>query len=676
MALRSAAVWFVCLVALPVPAAERIEILRDHYGVAHVFAATASGAAYASGYAQAEDRLEELLKNYRRAEGTMAEVFGPSFLQADYRQRVWRNREVSEKTYPRLSPEVRGMCEGFIAGIQRYMREHPEAVPKWAQELHPWFVPMLGRHIIWGWMEAEVGGKLLRAGVRPDPAAYRGSNEWALAPSRTAPGVPIALIDPHLSWYGEFRWYEIRFYAGRAAISGAAILGLPFPSLGHSRWASVAMTTGGPDTSDVFEEEVDKGNYRFRGGWRPLETRRERIGVLTDGKVEWKDYTIESTHHGPIVAHKSGKAYSAAVPYMNEFQLMEESWRMFAARDLPEVKQALAMLQFMPQNIMVATVGGDIYYLRNGRVPIRPEGCDPAKPMPGGGPCEWQGIHPLSDLVQIQNPPEGYMQNCNVSPEWLYNGSPLTPGRYAKRPYLYNAGGPPNQRARELLRLLDSARHVDAARAMELAFWPGVFAYESWQKAVAQAAPAQSEVAALIAQWNGRLDFDSRPALAFYLFKSALDRAGARAIEPPPGLSAGRIREALEKAADRLRADFPPGATYGSLFRVGREGSDRSWSVSGGTLLDFGMGTIRAISFSPRGKEMIGNGGQTATQIVILTKPPQSFMVIPLGESDHKDSPHFDDQARNLFSRSLMKPTYFLHRKELERNLESRLLLR
>jgi acyl-homoserine-lactone acylase len=646
--------------------AEPIEILRDTFGVPHIFAATAAGAAYGSGYAQAEDRLEELLKNYRTAEGTLAEVFGEQHLESDYRQRLWRHREVSRATYPQLSPEIRAMCEAFIAGVERYMREHPNEAPAWAPKLEPWFVPMLARYTSWKWMEAEVGGKLRHAGIRPGQAPYLGSNEWALAGSRTASRAPIALIDPHLSWYGEYRFYEIRFYGGEHAISGAAILGIPFPTLGHSRWASVAMTTGGPDTSDVYEEEVAGGKYRFNGEWRPLEVRRERIGVKTPAGVAWKEFTIESTGHGPIVAHKNGKAYSAAVPYLDQFRLLEESWAMMNARTLAEERQALAMLQFMPQNIMVATVEGDIYYLRNGRVPIRPDGCDPARPMPGGGGCEWQGIHPLADLPQIANPPAGYMQNCNVSPQWLFRGSPLAPDRY--RRYLYNAAGPPNPRASELLRVLEGARRVDARRALQIAFWTGVYQAELWRKRIRAAAPPRSQIAKLIRKWDGRLEAGSRPALAFVLFKQALGPAEG-------GLTEQRLREALAAAERRLASEFPPPAAYGTLFRVGREGANRSWPVGGGTLKSLGLETPRAITFVERGREMIGNGGQTATQVVLLTRPPQSFMVIPLGESDHPGSPHFDDQAEKLFSRSLAKPAYFLNRPELEKHLERRQVL-
>ncbi len=114
---------------------------------------------------------------------------------------------------------------------------------------------------------------------------------------------------------------------------------------------------------------------------------------------------------------------------------------MATAHNLAEMKKALSMLQLMAQNIMVGTVDGDIYYVRNGRVPVRPKGCDPGHPMSGAsGACEWQGLHPFEDLPQITNPPQGYMQNCNISPFTLFKDSPLTPEKYAEHPYLYNAG--------------------------------------------------------------------------------------------------------------------------------------------------------------------------------------------------------------------------------------------
>jgi len=657
---------------LPLAYGEHVTILRDEYGVPHIFAQDAAGAAFGSGYAQAEDRLEEMLKNYRRAEGTMAEAFGPEFYRDDWRQRLWRHRLVAEQHYNDLSPRGRETIEAFLAGVRQYMQEHPAAVPAWAPKLEPWRVVALGRFIIWGWPEGEAAEKLMHAGIQPDPVAYHGSNEMLLAPARTAMHAPIAIVDPHLSWYGPFRFYEMRVYGGELAFSGASIVGLPFPVLGHSRYASIAMTTGGPDTSDVYEEEVQDGKYKFRGEWRPIEKRTEKIGVKAGDKIDWKELTIESTVHGPIVAHKDGKSYSVAIPYADEVRLMDESWGMVTAHNLDEMKKALAMLQFMAQNIMVGTVDGDIYYVRNGRVPVRPKGCDPAKPMPGAsGDCEWQGLHPFEDLVQITNPPQGYMQNCNISPFAMMKDSPLVPEKYAEHSYIYNAGRtPPHQRAAMMLDLLDAAHDMTAEQAIDVAFSPQVWHAELWQARIHAAAP-DSEFGKMLVAWNRRSDADSRPALAFYLFKTSLEKV-QRAVDPPESVTHDQIRAALAKAEARLKSDFPPDAVFGTLFRVGRQGGAHTWPVSGGSLSEAGMATPRAVGFDKAGNQMLGRSGQTSTQIVILTKPPQSYMVIPLGESDHPDSPHFDDQAEKLFSKSRVKPTYFLDRKELEKHATKR----
>jgi acyl-homoserine lactone acylase PvdQ len=215
--------------------------------------------------------------------------------------------------------------------------------------------------------------------------------------------------------------------------------------------------------------------------------------------------------------------------------------------------------------------------------------------------------------------------------------------------------------------LLDAARDVTPEQMIGIAFNPQVWHAELWQDRIRKGAP-ESAFAEMLAGWNRRSDAGSRAALAFYLFKTALGTPG-RSVDPPETLTDDAIRAALEKAGQKLSADFGPDAVFGTLFRVGRQGAGRTWPVSGGTLNEAGMATPRAISFNPAGKEMVGHSGQTSTQIVILTRPPQSYMVIPLGESDRPDSGHHDDQAEKLFSKSTAKPTYFANRKELEKHL-------
>ena len=693
---------------------EEATLYRDEYGIPHVFARTLEAACFAVGYAQAEDRLEELLKNYRRANGTMAEVFGPDFYRSDMIQRLWRHAEISRERYQAVSPKMRACIEAYQDGVRQFMKEHPEQVPAWAQELHPWDVIALGRYIIWGWPMGEAGGDLQRGGIQPDPMAYRGSNEMLIAPSRTAMHAPIAVIDPHLSWYDEFRFYQVRIYAGDYNVSGVSILGIPFPSLGHSRYCSVAMTTGGPDTSDIYEEELNPDNprqYRYDGKWRDMTVRKDRIKVKAGDKVDEREIEIEYTHHGPVVAHKNGKAYAMAIPYADEVGLTEQGYDMMMARNLDEMKRALAHLQLMSQNIMVGTVQGDIYYVRNGRVPVRAKGVDPNKPVPGNtSATEWQGLHAFNDLVQVLNPPQGYMHNCNVTPFGMMKDSPLTPEKYAATPYLYNASrtAPRHQRAEMMTDLLDGANKVTLEQAIDIAFSPQVYHAEAWQARLKQAwepmvkvAMAQPGAAAgsdsanskallspdamavydLIQKWNRRSDADSEGALAYYAFKKSLPPEVARQVDPPAELTDAQLQAAVGKASEWLKANFGAvRAPYGRYFRVGRRGGEKTWPVGGGSLNggqnNVAMATPRAISFAPVGKEMVGAGGQTSTQIVVLTNPPKSYAIIPLGESDHKESGHFDDQAEKLFSKSKAAPSYFLDKDELMKHVTAKKVLR
>jgi penicillin amidase len=275
------------------------------------------------------------------------------------------------------------------------------------------------------------------------------------------------------------------------------------------------------------------------------------------------------------------------------------------------------------------------------------------------------------------------MQNCNCSPAAMMSDSPMVPQEYQARPYLFHASVETHQRAQMMNELLATADRVTVAQAIDLAFNPQVYHSERWQARVKAAwshardaaqTGAAAEVFRQIEGWNRRCDADSSGALAYYAFKRSLGKELGSKVEPPAGLKDGQIIEALHQGAEWLRSHF--GAVevpYGRYFRVGREGGDRSWPVGGGSLRDQGMATPRAISFdpSPDGKSMIGRGGQTSTQVIIMTDPPQSYAVIPLGESDHKDSGHWDDQAQKLFSKGQAAPTYFMNQAELLNHVTS-----
>src|SRR5262245_21333941 len=161
-AILASGAWALCADA---KGKEEITIYRDEFGTPHIFADTAEGACFGHGYAQATDRLEELLKQYMRAAGTMSEAFGPEFFRDDYRQRIWQHAAISKAKYGTLDAKSRSLIEAFQAGVKRYMREHPSEVPAWAPEIEPWMCVALSRYIIWGWPEGEARDDLKRLGI-------------------------------------------------------------------------------------------------------------------------------------------------------------------------------------------------------------------------------------------------------------------------------------------------------------------------------------------------------------------------------------------------------------------------------------------------------------------------------------------------------------------------------
>ncbi|HEY1602488.1 MAG TPA: penicillin acylase family protein [Pirellulales bacterium] len=678
---------WLLLISLVAARAETINIYRDDFGVPHIYAETLAGASYGAGYAQAEDRLEQLLQNYRLAAGTLAEVAGASLVDQDYRSRVWQHEEVARDHYNHMDPKLKGACQAYIAGVEKFMNEHPEQVPKWAQKLEPHHPIMLSRFIIWGWPEGQAQDDIEKIGIKPAAKEYRGSNEWVIAPGRSANGKVIALIDPHLSWYGPFRFYEQRMYATGEdfALSGAAILGLPMPGLGHTQYASVAMTTGGPDTADVYEETVNPDNplqYQVDGKWRDMTSRKITLHVRDGDKLVDKQFEVASTHHGPVVARKDNKAYTMALAYVDRAGLMEELYKVHTARSLDQIKAALSTCELMPQNIMIGTVDGDIFYVHDGSVPIRNHGLPTDRPVPGNvSKNDFAGIHRFEDLVQVTNPPCGYMQNCNVAPAYMMRESPMTK-QSAKRPYLFfDDGRGAHQRAAMVTELLQADESVTVDEAIDLAFSPQVLGAEKWQERLSRAWQTAAESAKTpdvkgtydnIQQWNRRSDPGSTGALSYYAFKMGLGGKISEAIAPPADLSDQDTFAALVKGTEWLRSKAGSvDARYGDVFRVARKGGKQSYPVGGGTVKEAGMATPRAISFDTVGDQKIGHGGQTSTQIVVLSKPPRSYMVVPLGQSDHPESGHWDDQAAKLFGPGKAKDTFFMDRDGLQQHVTS-----
>jgi len=677
-----AAIAFVSLIGLLSGCAKKeqtVTVYRDTYGVPHIFSDSDVAAAYAFGRVQAEDRLQQLMKSFRIAEGRMAEVFGEKYVNLDYEQRVWKHAEVAREKFGSLPKEVREILTAFAAGINDYVAEHPEKAPSWSIHVEPWHPVAFGRTFIWGWPLGQAKDDMRRGLKKAQQLAPgRGSNQWVVAPKRSKEKVAIALIDPHLSWDLDGHWYEVRIHTKDWRVAGMVVVGTPMVGLGHNEHLSWAATTGGPDCGDCYLEVLDDGShptkYRYNGQWKPLQVDTLRIVVKTDTGADTVTKVVYRTHHGPIYEIRGNTGYALAVPYEDRVGLVEQLYEMNKAASLEAFKKAMARNEFMPQNIMVADVKGNIFYLRTGRVPVRSLDYDWTYPVPGDtSATEWQGIHPQKDLVQLENPKSGYMQNCNISPGTMLVNSPLKADKYL--PYIYNdRQDRSNPRGRRAVEVLSKTKRMTREQAFALAFDTKVYGVENWQKALKKAWDKAGgrhladikDLVDVIAKWNGRLQKDQPGATLYRFWRIEL---GSLNDEVGPAIETGkfdlsrnqadRMLRALRRAADDLRRRFgKTSVAWGEWLRLRR--GENEWPLDGGSF-ENGISVLRAIwgRSSENGASLIARGGQSCPMLVFLSRPVDSYSVLPWGISDNPDSPHFADQAP-LFASLKMKPTWFV----------------
>ena len=688
-------------------------VYRDEYGVPHIYADTAEAGLYASGWLMAQDRLEQMLKNFLLGMGEYSAAFGPGdndrWVRSDLESLMWDHYGAAKQHYQaKLGAPLRAHLEAFVDGINAFLDEHPEEVPSWwgGRRVDVYMPVAFSRQFIWGWPAGQAASDLRKLDIRPSyDVDLRASNEIALSPRRTTFGAAALIIDPHLSWLGRQRYWELRLHAGDIDISGFATAGFPYVNLGHNRHIAWAHTTGGPDTADVYELELDPESsmrYRYDGGWRELTSRTVELQV--SGESTPREQTFFYSHHGPIIARQGNKAYAAALAYEDEIGYLESKYWFMVAEDYRGAIKALEVRQIMPQNVMVADTGGNIYYQRTGRVPIRPDGYDWTRPVDGStSATEWQGIHPIGDLMSLLNPEQGYMQNCNIGPDVMLAGSPLLPE--TTRPYLY--GQPAlytHQRGSSAVALLEAKEHWSEADLLQLAVDTTVYQADRWQaeleRAVRQSKGVSAralDIAERIAAWDGKADAGSNGALCYYEWRHALiGVAGEQSVrdmiaevndylEPfrvassESGLDEADLPlliDALEIAARSMNEKRSgPGAVFGEAFRVGRLDADDdvSWPVGGGSLSLEGMATLRAIGFESERDDGTrwGSRGQTSTELVLLTDPIRSYTQPPIGQSDRPDSPHYRDQAEKLFSPARLKPAWFAREELLDGHVVS-----
>jgi len=422
-------------ILIPAKGKYNVRILRDTWGVPHIYGKTDADVAYGLAYAHCEDDFETIQQMMLTVRGIQASVKGTEFAPFDYMIKLFRFREIVEEKYKTdLTPETRVICEAYADGYNHYAALHREKV---ISEL----LPVKGQDIVVGFMLVTPSFFGLTGAIQELYKSERtkevtqkesgvvglnndipiGSNTFSIAPTRTPDGKTHLAINSHQPWTGQAAWYEVHLKSEEGLdIIGGVFPGSPVILHGHNRNLGWAHTVNNPDLIDVYVLEINPDNpnqYKFDGKWLDLKVDKVKIKVKLNWGIKWtvKREVLYSIY-GPVVRQPHG-TYAIRYAGYGNIRQIEQWYNMDKAQNIKEFEKAMQIQAIPCFNVGYADKEGNIWYIYNALLPIRAEGYDWRKYLPGNtSETLWKEYLPFDKLPQVRNPSSGFIQNCNSSP--------------------------------------------------------------------------------------------------------------------------------------------------------------------------------------------------------------------------------------------------------------------
>jgi len=664
--------------------ARDVMIYRDVYGVPHVFGSTDASTVFGFAYAQAEDNFWRIEDNYLAAIGRSAEVDGERRLERDRRNRALEIPRLAREEYRRLDPHTRSLCDAFAAGLNFYLRRHPEVKPRLLTKIEPWYTLAFIRYNYYQ-NGFSFDPALNRSDLRTAAADLglkdnQGSNGWVISPSKSATGNAMLFINPHLPFFGSGQVYEGHLHSGQGwNFTGYTRFGFPFPYVGHNEYGGWVSTDNAADLTDVYAETFDDPSrplaYRYGKGYRIALEHNEEILVKTAVGMEKRQFRMVRTHHGPILGEHDGKKLAIRMAKFESDGWLREWYLMTRARSVTELKRAMAPLNMLFGNVMWADKNGDTFYLYNGAVPRRDPKFDWKKPVDGSDPAtEWKGYHAIDELPQLTNPKTGWMQNCNGTPFLLTSEGNPDPKNFPSY-MVQESDNPRSEISRRILAEKMKFTFDDWTRA---AFDTRVLGAENRLPAMLAALQKRldasedrelREAFKILSDWDRRSGVDS---VAMTLFTLWIDRLEEKRITDESAAA-----KELDAVLDKLENDFGTWRVgWGEISRLQRydESGDDSFSddrpsvpVPGVSGRDGAVFTFYAAPARGQ-KRRYGVAGGTYISVVEFGPKVRALSVHTFGASGDPKSKHFMDQAP-LYAKGEFKPAWFTLG-EIKANLE------
>ena len=697
---------------------QSVTISRDEWGVPHIYGPTDASCAFGMAYAQAEDYFWQIEDTYVQSIGRYAEVVGVAGLPGDVMNHMFEIPQIAKAEIDSVSPEYRAIAVAYIDGLNFFLQNNPDVKPRLIQHFEPWHIVAYDRFILLSFTYGKShaprpGPEGLDVTLRQDwkqqadlamqnpigderIRSVTGSNQWAVAPSKTKSGKAMLFANPHQPWYGPGQWYEAHSRSDEGLnISGSCFFGSPFPSMGHNEHLGWTYTVNEPDNADVwrvtFDDETNALNYHYDGGYRTAVQWQETVKIRKNGEFVNQTVTFRKTHHGPVVRFEDDRTFLCAqVAGLFDLDRFIQGWGMVNATNYEEWRQAISHCAIPMFNVVYADRVGNIFYAYNGTIPRRNPQFDWTKPVDGSNPAtEWQGMHSFDDLPQVFNPDSGYVQSCNSTPFTTTDTN--NPKSDDFPAYMIMDANVDMRRSKLSRMILADTQNLTFDQLQELAYdtrlyWPLTEIPKLADKYDQLHNDDRSLAEVVAPYWNHLNDWDFRSslestqttlALAWYEELYGLGYP-AETLKPEYQDRLSWFR-ALRKAAERIQSlhgdwKHPWGQAH-RLQRIADQPDVLSAGVRLNPLLQSlpcpGMpgplGIVFTVYSSPEipfiRPQRFAVVGASYMSVVEFGDRIQAGSIVPFGASGRLNSPHFFDQAQ-LYCHKKLKPSV-LYRDEV-----------
>lgn len=697
--------------------AERITIIRDDYGVPHIYAPTDAEAVFGLLYAQAEDDFARVERNYIWAIGRLAEVEGESALYSDLRARLYMSEDEARAAYAAAPAWLQSLCDAFADGLNYYLASNPQVQPRLLTRFEPWMpffffegsiggdieqIPLRGIEAFYSDAEAietrvpdaTQSAAALNAGTLEALQAERndlastifeepaGSNGFAISGERTASGDAMLLINPHTSFFFRGEAHVVSEEGLNAY--GAVTWGQFFIYQGFNETTGWMHTTTAADFIDEFVEDVvrDNGELKYRYGeeLRALDVAQVTLKVREGDALVERSFPVYRTHHGPVT-HLLEEQWVVTRINWNTVDALRQSYLRMKTANYTAFLEMMDIRTNSSNNTVFADAEGNIAYFHGNFMPRRDPQFDYSQPVDGSNPAtDWQDVHPVDETITLLNPPNGWIQNTNSTPF-------TAAGEFSPRAEDYPAYMAPdaqNFRALHAMPLLDEASQLTLDSLIELAYDPYLPGFEqlipglvsAWDAAAADW-PALAAPIEVLRQWDRRVSAESVGMTLAHFY--GMDTA--QKIPTPAGLvqmdqinwlgtdsdPAERLRVFSETIAQLDSAFGSWNTPWGEINRYQRLTGDIDHVYDDAApSLPVGMASSRwgaLASFGARAfpgtNRIYGNSGNSFVAVVEFGERVRAKSMLAGGQNANPESPHFDDQAQRYIDREFKDVAFY-----------------